>query len=57
MSLVAKYRANANDCAYLAEQAGDGDAKTAFLRMARAWRALAEEQEKLCRAKAKKPPV
>ncbi len=57
MSLVAKYRANANDCAFLAEQAGDDEAKKAFWRMERAWRALAEEQERLCKAKAKKLAV
>jgi ferric-dicitrate binding protein FerR (iron transport regulator) len=55
MSLVDKFRANANDCAFLAEQAGDDESKSAFRRMERAWRALAEEQERLCQ-KPKKPP-
>ena len=49
MSLVDTYRNNANDCAFLAEQAGDDDIKLAFLRMERAWRALAQEQQRLNR--------
>jgi hypothetical protein len=56
MNLVAKYRANANDCAFLAGQAGDEETKRAFTRMETAWRTLAQEQERLCK-RAKKPPM
>jgi hypothetical protein len=55
MNLVATYRNNANDCAFLAEQAGDEDVKLAFIRMERAWRSLAQEQQRLNRIM-KKPP-
>jgi hypothetical protein len=56
MNLAAKYRANANDCAFLAEQAGDEETKRAFIRMEGAWRTLAQEQERLCN-RVKKPPM
>jgi hypothetical protein len=56
MNLAAKYRANANDCAFLAEQAGDEETKRAFTRMEGAWRTLAQEQERLCN-RVKKPPM
>ena len=49
MNLAAKYRANANDCAFLAGQAGDDETRRAFTRMEAAWRVLAQEQERLCR--------
>jgi hypothetical protein len=55
MSLVDTYRNNANDCAFLAEQAGDDDVKLAFIRMERAWRALAQEQQRLNRMMKKRP--
>jgi hypothetical protein len=56
MNLAAKYRTNANDCAFLAEQAGDEEIKRAFTRMEAAWRTLAQEQERLCK-RGKKPPM
>ena len=47
MNLSDVYRDNAEDCAFLAERAEDGDVKRALKRMEEAWRTLAQEQEQL----------
>jgi putative SOS response-associated peptidase YedK len=45
MNLSDLYRDNAEDCAFLAERAEDGEVKRALKRMEEAWRTLAQEQE------------
>ena len=52
------FRDNAEDCAFLAERAGDIEVKRALKRMEEAWRTLAQEQEQLDnkRWSTKKPP-
>jgi hypothetical protein len=47
MNLSDVYRDNAEDCAFLAERAEDGEVKRTLKRMEEAWRTLAQEQEKL----------
>jgi hypothetical protein len=47
MNLSDVYRDNAEDCAFLAERAEDGDVKRALKRMEEVWRTLAQEQERL----------
>ena len=47
MNLSDTFRANAEDCAFLAERAEDGEVKRALKRMEEAWRTLAQEQEQL----------
>jgi ferric-dicitrate binding protein FerR (iron transport regulator) len=47
MNLSDVYRDNAEDCAFLAECAEDGDVKRALKRMEEVWRTLAQEQERL----------
>jgi hypothetical protein len=39
------FRDNAEDCAFLAERADDGEVRSALKRMEEAWRTLAQEQE------------
>jgi hypothetical protein len=58
MNLPDIFRDNAEDCAFLAERAGDETVKRALKRMEEAWRTLAQEQEHLDnkRWSAKKPP-
>jgi ferric-dicitrate binding protein FerR (iron transport regulator) len=41
------FRDNAEDCAFLAERAEDGEVKRALKRMEEAWRTLAQEQNQL----------
>ena len=49
---------NAEDCAFLAQRAEDGEIKRALKRMEEAWRSLAQEQEKLDSKKCStKPPL
>jgi hypothetical protein len=52
------FRDNAEDCAFLAERAEDGEVKRALKRMEEAWRTLAQEQDQLDnkRWSTKKPP-
>ena len=47
---------NAEDCAFLAERAEDEETKLAFKRMEEAWRTLAQEQDRLNKKTARKPP-
>jgi hypothetical protein len=47
MNLPDIFRDNAEDCAFLAERAGDETVKRALKRMEEAWRTLAQEQEHL----------
>ena len=47
MNLSDTFRDNAEDCAFLAERAEDGEVKGALKRMEEAWRTLAQEQEQL----------
>jgi len=47
MNLSDVYRDNAEDCAFLAERAEDGEVKHVLKRMEAAWRTLAQEQEQL----------
>jgi ferric-dicitrate binding protein FerR (iron transport regulator) len=58
MNLPDIFRDNAEDCAFLAERAEDGEVKRALKRMEEAWRALAQEQEQLDnkRGLTRKPP-
>ena len=59
MNLPDIFRDNAEDCAFLAERAEDGEVKRALKRMEEAWRALAQEQEQLDnkRWSTRKPPL
>jgi ferric-dicitrate binding protein FerR (iron transport regulator) len=58
MSLSDMFRDNAEDCAFLAERADDGEVRSALKRMEEAWRTLAQEQEKLDSKKCStKPPL
>jgi ferric-dicitrate binding protein FerR (iron transport regulator) len=59
MNLPDIFRDNAEDCAFLAERAEDGEVKRALKRMEEAWRALAQEQEQLDnkRGLTRKPPL
>ena len=59
MNLPDIFRDNAEDCAFLAERAEDGEVKRALKRMEEAWRVLAQEQEQLDdkRWSARKPPL
>jgi hypothetical protein len=59
MNLSDIFRDNAEDCAFLAERAGDEELKRALKRMEEAWRTLAQEQEQLDnkRCSTKKPPL
>ena len=59
MNLSDVYRDNAEDCAFLAERAEDGEVKRALKRMEEAWRTLAHEQDQLDnkRWSTKKPPL
>jgi ferric-dicitrate binding protein FerR (iron transport regulator) len=50
------FRDNAEDCAFLAERAEDEETKLAFKRMEEAWRTLAQEQDRLNKKAAKRPP-
>ncbi|HTF70239.1 MAG TPA: hypothetical protein VK638_46940 [Edaphobacter sp.] len=50
------FRDNAEDCAFLAERAEDEETKLALKRMEEAWRTLAQEQDRLNKKTAKKPP-
>jgi ferric-dicitrate binding protein FerR (iron transport regulator) len=56
MSSVDIFRDNAEDCAFLAERAEDEETKLALKRMEEAWRTLAQEQDRLNRKTARKPP-
>jgi ferric-dicitrate binding protein FerR (iron transport regulator) len=56
MSSADIFRDNAEDCAFLAERAEDEEAKLAFKRMEEAWRTLAQEQDRLNKKTARKPP-
>jgi ferric-dicitrate binding protein FerR (iron transport regulator) len=56
MSSADIFRDNAEDCAFLAERAEDEETKLAFKRMEEAWRTLAQEQDRLNRKTARKPP-
>jgi hypothetical protein len=47
MNLSDVFRDNAEDCAFLAERAEDGEIKRALKRMEEAWRTLAREQQQL----------
>jgi len=47
MNLSDVYRDNAEDCAFLAERAKDGEVRRALKRMEEAWRTLAQGQEQL----------
>ena len=47
MNLPDIFRDNAEDCAFLAERAGDEAMKRALKRMEEAWRTLAQEQDHL----------
>ena len=47
MNLSDTFRDNAEDCAFLAERADDGEVRSALKRMEEAWRTLAQEQEQL----------
>ena len=47
MNLSDIFRDNAEDCAFLAERAGDTEVKRALKRMEESWRTLAQEQEQL----------
>jgi hypothetical protein len=52
------FRDNAEDCAFLAERADDGEVRSALKRMEEAWCTLAQEQEKLDSKKCStKPPL
>jgi len=50
------FRDNAEDCAFLAERAEDEETKLALKRMEEALRTLAQEQDRLNKKTAKKPP-
>ena len=56
MSSADIFRDNAEDCAFLAERAEDEETKRAFKRMEEAWRTLAQEQDRLNKKTARKPP-
>jgi hypothetical protein len=56
MSSADIFRDNAEDCAFLAERAEDEETKLAFKRMEEAWRTLAQEQDRLNKKIARKPP-
>jgi hypothetical protein len=56
MSSADIFRDNAEDCAFLAERAEDEETKLALKRMEEAWRILAQEQDRLNRKTARKPP-
>jgi hypothetical protein len=56
MSLADTFRDNAADCAFLAERAEDEDTKHTLMRMAAAWRTLANQQDILDCKRWKKPP-
>ena len=59
MSLPDIFLDNAEDCAFLAQRAEDGEVKRALKRMEEAWRMLAQEQAQLDknRRSTKKPPL
>jgi ferric-dicitrate binding protein FerR (iron transport regulator) len=56
MSSADIFRDNAEDCAFLAERAEDEETKLALKRMEEAWRTLAQEQDRLNKKTARKPP-
>jgi hypothetical protein len=47
MNLVDVFRDNAEDCDFLAQRSDDEETRLTFLRMAAAWRTLANQQERL----------
>jgi hypothetical protein len=58
MSLADTFRDNAEDCAFLAQRSEDEETRLTFLRMEAAWRALANQQERLDKKQwpTKRPP-